>query len=311
MKSMTATARRAAAAASAVLVVGALAACGQSAQAAGDDELVFAAVPAESSSTLEQSFEPIVELLSQATGKDVKFQNVTDYASVIEGQRAGKIDIASYGPFSYVLARNAGVPIEPVVASVDSPDATPAYTSLAYTTPDSGITDLASARGKRVCFVDRASTSGFLAPLQGLTEAGLAQGDYQEVLAGSHDASLMSLANGQCDIAFAHDAMLTTLERTGQMQPGAIVPVWESEPLPEDPVVVNTESMDEATRGKVTAALREKANKPALVEAGICPSEDECTLPEETEWGYTAVDDADYAPVRKICDVTKADACES
>ncbi|GAA4804169.1 phosphate/phosphite/phosphonate ABC transporter substrate-binding protein [Tomitella cavernea] len=309
MKRMTRPARRLTAAAVAAVAGGTLAACGQSAQAAGGDELVFAAVPAEASSTLEQSFEPIVELLSQATGKEVVFQNVTDYASVIEGQRAGKIDIASYGPFSYVIAREAGVPVDPVVASVDEEGATPSYYSVAYALPDSGITDLASARGKRVCFVDRASTSGFLAPLEGLAAAGVTQGDYSEVLAGSHDASVLSLTSGQCDVAFTHSDMLATLERTGQLSSDAVTQVWKSSPLPEDPIVVNRDTLDDATREVVVAALREQANKPALVAAGICASEEECTLPEETGWGYTPVDDADYDAVRRICDVTRAEAC--
>ncbi|QDQ98921.1 phosphate/phosphite/phosphonate ABC transporter substrate-binding protein [Tomitella fengzijianii] len=306
---MTAPARRLTAVAAAVAAGGTLAACGQSAQAAGGDELVFAAVPAESSSTLQQSFEPIVELLSQATGKEVVFQNVTDYASVIEGQRAGKIDIASYGPFSYVIAREAGVPVDPVVASVDEAGAVPSYNSVAYALPGSGITDLAGAQGKRVCFVDRASTSGHLAPLEGLAAAGLGPGGYSEVIAGSHDASVLSLVGGQCDVAFTHNDMLTTLERSGQLEPGAVEQVWQSAPLPEDPIVVNRDTVDDETREAIVTALRERANKPALVDAGICPSEDECTLPEETEWGYTPVDDADYDAVRRICEVTKAEAC--
>src|ERR1700731_2432487 len=89
------------------------------------DTLVFAAVPAEESSALEQSYKPITDLLAKETGKKIKFQKATDYAAIIEAQRAGKVDIAQYGPFSYVLARTSGVKTSPVAAQVTAKGATP------------------------------------------------------------------------------------------------------------------------------------------------------------------------------------------
>lgn len=57
--------------------------------------------------------------------------------------------------------------------------------------------------------------------------------------------------------------------------------------------------------------IREHANKPALVAAGICESEEDCALPEETGWGYLPVDDSDFEPIRELCEVTQAEACRS
>ena len=295
----------------AVLGGSALASCGSS-DGGEDDDIVFAAVPAESSQSLEQTFGHIVSLIEQATGRTVTFQNASDYAAVIEGQRAGKVDIASYGPFSYVIAKDGGVPIEAVAAPVHEEGARPAYTSLCYTTPDSGITSLADLRGKKVAFVDKASTSGYLVPLEGLMGEEIdLDADLEVVLAGGHDASLLALASGQVDAAFAHDTMLQTLTTSGQVPEGALTPCWESEPIPEDPIALNTSTLDAATVDTIRTALQEKANKPALVEEGICTSVDDCALPEEIEWGYVAVADADYDAIRQICTVTQADACSS
>ena len=130
-------------------------------------------------------------------------------------------------------------------------------------------------------------------------------------MAGGHDASLLSLESGQCDAAFAHDTMLKTLEDSGQVQKGALRPVWESEPIPEDPIALNTDILEPEMAEKITTAIRDKANKPALVEAGICTSEEECTLPEEIEYGYLPVTDEDYNAIRDICTATDADACHS
>jgi phosphonate transport system substrate-binding protein len=67
-------------------------------------ELVFSIIPAENSSGVTQRFEPFIEYLSREIGTRVVLRIATDYAAVIEGQKAGNIHIASYGPSSYVRA---------------------------------------------------------------------------------------------------------------------------------------------------------------------------------------------------------------
>lgn len=286
-----------------------LAACGSG---TGDETITFAAIPAESSSSLESDYSNITSLIEQETGLDVEFQNASDYAAVIEGQRAGQIDIASYGPFSYVIAKDSGVNIDAVAAPTSDPAQQPAYTSLAYVRADSDIKGLNDLRGRTVCFVDAASTSGYLVPMEGLMNEGInLETDLEAVLAGGHDASLLSLESGSCDAAFAHDTMLNTLVTSGQVDDGALRSVWESEPIPEDPIALNLDTLDPAVAEQISTVIREKANKPALVAAGICASEGECVLPEEIEYGYLPVDDTDFDAIREICAATDAAACHS
>ena len=286
-----------------------LAACGT---AEAEDTITFAAVPAESSTTLESSFENITKLLEEETGKKVEFQNASDYAAVIEGMRAGQIDAASFGPFAYVIAKDSGINMEPAAAPTSDPEVDPAYTSLAYAKKGSDITGLKDLKGKKVCFVDAASTSGYLVPMKGLMDEGLDMDkDLTPILSGGHDSSLLSLSSGDCDVAFAHDTMLKTLEKSGQVDSGSLVSVWESESITEDPIAVNKDSLDPEMADTITGILREKANKPAMVEAGICSSEDDCVLPEEIEYGYKEVDDSDFDSIRDICDATQADACKN
>ena len=276
------------------------------------DTLAFAAVPAESSQSLQNDYANLIKLIEKETGKKVEFQNASDYAAVIEGQRAGKIDIASYGPFSYVLAKDSGVMVEPIASPTNDESEKPSYTSLAYVKKDSGIKDLKDLKGKKVCFVDPGSTSGYLVPMKGLMDVGIDMNvDVEPIMAGAHDSSLITLNDGGCDAAFAHDAMLKTLDKTGQVKESDLQSIWESEPLTEDPIAVNTETVDAETVDKITTAIREKANKPALVEEGICTSQEDCVLPEEIEWGYKKVDDSDFDVIRDICETTKAEACEA
>ena len=268
--------------AAAALGAATLTACGSE---DATDTITFAAVPAESSASLGATFENIVALIEQETGRTVEFQNASDYAAVIEGQRAGQIDIASFGPFSYVIAKDSGVNIEAVAAPTDDPAEMPAYTSLAYVPQDSEVENLADLTGRTVCFVDAASTSGYLVPMKGLNDVGL---DVDEDL-----------------------TMLRTLESTGQIDGGALKPLWESDPITEDPIALNVDTLGEELTAQITDLLRDHANKPALVEAGICSSEEDCVLPEETGWGYVPVDDSDFDAIRGICAVTNADACQN
>lgn len=297
--------------AAAALALPLLAACGSSG-GGDDDTITFAAVPAESSSTLESSFENVTALIEEETGKTVEFQNASDYAAVIEGMRAGQIDAASFGPFAYVIAKDSGIDMEPAAAPTNDADKDPAYTSLAYVKKGSDIKGLSDLKDKNVCFVDAASTSGYLVPMKGIMDAGLDMDkDLKPQLTGGHDASLLSLDSGECDAAFAHDAMLQTLEESDQVKSGSLEPVWESDPITEDPIAVNNESLDPELAKQITTVLREKANVPAMVEAGICADEDDCVLPEEITYGYKEVADSDFDTIRDICDATQADACKN
>lgn len=301
--------RSAVALAAAGVTASILTACGS---AEAGETITFAAVPSESSASLSTSFENITDLIEQETGATVEFQNASDYAAVIEGMRAGQIDVASFGPFSYVIAKDSGIDMEPAASPTNDPDQAPAYTSLAYVRADSDIESIDDLRGQTVCFVDAASTSGYLVPMEGLMAADIdMEDDLTPVMAGGHDAGLLSLDSGNCDAAFAHDTMLTTLENSGQMEPGAVRPVWESAPITEDPITVNYDSLGQERGDQITQIIREQANKPALVEAGICTSEDDCVLPEEIEHGFVPVDDSDFDAIRELCEVTEADACQN
>jgi phosphonate transport system substrate-binding protein len=298
----------------------ALSACGSSAASSSSasgagagtsrnpDVLVFAAVPSEEATSLEQSYKSVMSLLEKETGKKIRFQKATDYAAIIEGQRNGKVDIAQYGPFSYVLARNSGVQATPIAAQVKKKGDKPGYQSYAVTKASSPITDLAGLKGKKVCFVDPNSTSGYLYPRAGLLAAGInPDKDITPVMAGGHDASALAVASGQCDAGFAQDSMVdTTLITKGQIKAGDLKTVWKSEVIAGSPVAISND-LDATLRQKITAAFTGKANVDYLNQVGLCT--DKCRIGDGGSWGYTAVDDGVFDGVREVCKVTKDPKC--
>ncbi len=295
----------------------ALTACGQSADSAAadgggsGDTLVFAAVPAEDSTSLQQSYEPIIAMLEQETGRTIEFQNATDYAAVIEGMRAGQVDIGQFGPFSYVLAVGQGAAITPVAAAVEAEGEQPGYQSYGIVPAGSPITDLAGFAGRNVCFVDPGSTSGYLYPTAGLLEAGIdpEAGGLTQTFAGGHDASVLAVASGQCEAGFAYDDMVDLeLIEKGQLQPGQVTTIWKSETIAGSPVAVSNE-LPQDLRQTITTAFQEKANVDYLTANGFCESVENCEVGEEAGWGYVPVDDSLYDGVRRVCEVTKAESC--
>ncbi len=67
-------------------------------------EITFAVIPAENGSGVTERYTPFVDYLSKELGIKVTLRVANDYAAVIEGQRAGNIQIGYYGPASFARA---------------------------------------------------------------------------------------------------------------------------------------------------------------------------------------------------------------
>ncbi len=289
--------------------------CNQSAADAGvggervdQHVLTFAAVPSYRAATLQQSHQPILEMLKKETGKEVRFQTGTDYAAITEGLRDGKIDIAALGPFSYVLAKQQGVQITAVAARVDEKGKEPGYQSYGITWTGSPIRTLADFRGRKICFVDSSSTAGYLYPSAGLLAMGIEpERDTIQIFEGRHDASVLAVANRQCDAGFALDRMVDRqMIEQGRLQPDQITTVWKSETIPGPPIVIANHLAPEL-RQQLTMALQDKANADYLRANGFCQGE--CAIADGAAYGYQAADDAYYNGVREICMMIQSEPC--
>lgn len=314
-------ARRTMTIASAAAIALGLAACGTSAADPGSSEsqaenpetpetLVFASIPSEESSEIAAEYEIVLAALEGELGVEIELQEATDYAAVIEALRAGQVDIAALGPFSYMTAADGGAGVVPVGGLADSEDEEPGYQSYGIVPAGSDITDIAGFAGKTICFVDPTSTSGYLYPSAGLLEADIdPESGVTPTFAGGHDASVLSVADGTCDAGFAYDDMVTKdLIESGQLEEGAVEVVWESPVIPVSPTAVSTK-LPQELQDQIIEVFTTVINKPGLVEAGYCDDEESCELPEDAGWGYVAVDDALYDGIREVCDITQSAAC--
>jgi phosphonate transport system substrate-binding protein len=167
-------------------------------------ELVFAVVPAENASGVGDRYEPWIEYLTKELGVKVTLRIANDYAAVIEGQKAGNIHIAYYGPASLsraVKVTNGGV--EPFVTTINQ-DGTVGYYSVAYVKTDSPYRRIEDLKGKNVGLVDPNSTSGNNVPRFALDRMGIDPEQYfaKVVYTGSHENAVIAVIQGTVDVAF-------------------------------------------------------------------------------------------------------------
>ena len=136
-------------------------------------------------------------------GTKVTLRIANDYAAVIEGQRAGNIHIAMYGPASYARAYIIGAKVEPFAIEVNG-DGTKGYYSVLYVKSDSSYKDIKDLKGKNLCLVDPNSTSGNNVPRFAMDKMGIDPEKFfsKVVYSGSHENAVIGLAQGTCDAAF-------------------------------------------------------------------------------------------------------------
>jgi phosphonate transport system substrate-binding protein len=303
------------------LLLASLAACGSTQAAGGNDDrtdstsekLVFAAIPSEQQTDPRQSWKTVTEMLEEETGRRVEFKQTTNYNGVIEGLKSGTVDIGMLGPFSYVLARTVGAKVTPIGIAVED-NKQPTYRSYGIARGDDAkVRSIKDFKDKKVCFVDPASTSGYLFPSAGLEEAGLdPDKDLTPVMAGAHDLSVQSVKFGNSDVGFASDTMVdTTMPSTGNLKAGEIKVVWRSPAIPSSPVAMRN-ALPEEVRKKISETLLTKLNKDWLVENGKCADAKSCVVAGEAGmWGYVPAQDKTFDPVRQGCATTQDEQCEA
>jgi len=273
---------------------------GQQATAAVEglpDPLVMGIIPAEDNSEMLRQYEPIVEHMSQELGVEVEPYTATDYSGIIEAMRSGDVQVAWFGPLSYVLAAEvAGAEAIAVQQTEEGED--PTYKSLIVTRPDSDIRSIEDLRGKTFSFVDPASTSGNLFPRKAMVDAGLdpdadlAQATY----AGGHDASALAVANGDVDAGAVADTTLESMVSEGVVEEGDLRVVAESDPIPESPIAVN-EDLPEPVKQRIKEVFLNMS--PETVGTATLGSEDAI--------GYVEATDEDYQVVRDLVETLNLD----
>jgi len=159
--------------------------------------LKVSAIPDEAPTELQRKFAPLGAYLEKEIGMKVEFTAVTDYAAVVEGLAAKKLDLVWLGGFTFVQARLRTGNAIPIVQREEDR----VFTSKFIANAGAGINELADLKGKNFSFGSVSSTSGHLMPRYFLQQNKLnPEKDFKRVaFSGAHDATALQVESGKVE----------------------------------------------------------------------------------------------------------------
>lgn len=262
------------------------------AQAKDPAKLRVALLPDENAATLIQQAQPLKAYLEKTLAKDIELVVTTDYSSMIEAMRFGRIEIAYFGPFSYVLAKSKAPTIEPFAVGIEK--GSPTYNSILIATADGPVKTVEDIRGKPFGFGDQASTSSHLAPRAHLLKKYKLDGnkDYKVVHLGTHDAVARAVQSGQIPAGALSEAIYRALIARKTIDETKIRKLDLSEPIPNYPITM---------QGDLAPTLKEKIRK-AFLEV-----KDKDVLKSFRVEGFAPTDDKAYDILRETAKILQLD----
>jgi phosphonate transport system substrate-binding protein len=260
------------------------------------EQLTFSIIPTEETIQELTIYKPVIDYLSSQTGKKIEFYMPTSYSTVVEAMVNKWVDVAVLGPYSYVIAHKKHPDILVFATYAKRPghivEEGPAYKAVLITRKDSGLTTIASLKGKTVALTDPESTSGSLLP-RGVFSKDVLNGAPLEshfrkvVYSGGHDLSLMAVYEGKADAAFVATHRFDNVIDRGMVKKEDFNYLWWSATIPQDPF---------AYRLSLCPELREKIQQTFLTLHQV--TETKPWLDNLKSKKFVPMTDADYDIIR-------------
>ena len=261
-------------------------------------EITFALLSTESAPEITRRWAPMLAHLEKDLGIKVKVTTATDYRGTIEALKFKKAELGWLGPKAYVEASNNNYAnVEPMV-QVRAQNGSLGYRSCLIVHAESDIFTPEDIGGKSFAFNDPNSTSGYLLPMTFfLTEMAIDPKKHFSKLtfSGSHEASILAVANKKVEVASTNLPDMQQLTREGKVPRSALRVIWVSKLIPNDPVVVRKDlpaSLKSAVQESLMT-MRERSPE-AFGQAGAFFG-----------GGFVKVDDSRYQIIRDMNDAAK------
>jgi len=285
----------------ALLATMVLTGCPKKEAALGTEEnpIILSFVPSGDTPDIIESAEEIANLLSEKTGYVIKGNVATSYSAVIEAMCTGKAHMGTLATFAYILA-NEKCGVDCALVSVRY--GSPYYRGQIIAGADTGITKLEDLKGKTMCWVDAASTSGYIIPRVMLKAAGVDPDTdlAQQTEVGSHDGVALAVYKGDCDAGATYIDVRDRVENEYPDIKEKTVVIAESPEIPNDGLQF-IKDFPPDMREKIVKAFLEIMETDEGVEA----------MGKAYGWaGVVEKDDSFYDPFRAVLDASGIDVEE-
>lgn len=216
-----------------------------------EEAFTIGVIPAQTEGEMQGAMDKLQSTLNEELEQEVSVEVYPDYNGVVEAMNYDQIDMAYFGPLTYVVA-HAESGAQAIITQLI--DGEPFYHSYIITQADSeleSIEDLVdNAPELDFAFGDPSSTSGSLIPSIELQERGVYESenetDFNSVrFTGSHDATALAVQNGQVDAGAIDSAIYDQLIESGSIEEDAFKTIWKSEELFQYPWAVHPDTDEE------------------------------------------------------------------
>lgn len=255
---------------------------------AGSEELYeVAVIPSQSIGEMEEGLGLLEEHLAESLDRDVEVTHYPSYNAVVEAINFGHVDLAYFGPVTYLIAYEQSGAEAILTQNIDGE---PYYYSYMITQPDAPwdtLDDLLEdVDDVSFAFGSQSSTSGFAVPGYELMERGVYESEstyeFDSVqFTGSHDITADAVATGSVDAGAIDSAIFNALIDDGLIEEEDYKIIWESDQLYQYPWAVPA-GTDEDTITEVQEAFIEIEDEEILSVFGGASSFTEAS-PDEYE----------------------------
>lgn len=248
-------------------------------------ELTLLIHPYQTSAEIHKKFSPLADYLDKATGKKITIKISKDYQQQIDAVGHDQMGLAYMGPNEYVtMTQKYGK--KPLLAC-QLINGQPTLYGMIIAKKDSPITKLADLAGKRLAFVEPASTMGYVVPRLMLLEAGvdLKQASQVDFLK-SHSNVALAVLNGYADAGAVKDEAFYTYQERG-------LKILAKSPAVHEHLFVASSQLPESLLDSLRTALQ-GLHDPAVL-----------TSIHPTLTGLVPVEDSDYDSLRQILNLGK------
>lgn len=203
----------------------------------------------------KQRFKLLGEYLSKKSGITVEFTILSRYGNIVERFTAEKMDGAFFGSFTGALAiKKLGV--VPLVRPVNL-DGTSTYHGYLFVRKDGGINNVKDMKNKKMAYVDKATTAGYLFPVAYLKENGIKDTDHffsETLFTGSHDAAIDAVLNRKADVGAAKHSIYDRVRKQDPRVDSELIILAESTRVPSNGLCVRKD-LSESLKNKLKSAL--------------------------------------------------------
>lgn len=256
------------------------------------EALTIGVIPTLNQGKMQEAISKLGQHFEAELGIPVKIDVYPDYNGVVEAMNFGQVNMAYFGPLTYVIAHHESGAEAIMTQLIKGEPFYYSYIIAHKDAPYNSLDDLLkNPKDVTFAFGDPSSTSGSLIPGIELKQRGVyrSNNDYDfknVVFTGGHDATALAVENKQVDAGAIDSAIFDTLKETGKINSEQYKVIWQSEKLFQYPWAVK--DVDAETVAKIQEAFL-KVTDQEILDAFAAT-------------GFTKAQNSDYEAIRKAAE---------